>query len=163
MKQWFAVQTKPRQESLAEDNLARQGFTCFLPRMQTWRTRRGKRVLDVEALFAGYLFISVDLEQENVAPVRSTKGVSGLVRFGKNPAAVPAAIIDAIRARADAEGVCRQADNDFKPGQKVRVKEGPFDGLEGVFQEKSGEHRAIVLLTLLGGTRRTALPAGALV
>lgn len=163
MKEWYAVQSKPRQESVAVENLERQGFSCFLPRVRLWKRRRGKRYLTSEALFPRYLFVHVDLEAESTAPIRSTRGVSGLVKFGLHPVAVPEIIIDSIMSRADEDGVCSEIDNQFSAGQRVQIEEGPFDGLEAIFVERNGEQRAIVLLQLLGGERRIELPMAALV
>ena len=83
---WYAVCCKPRQESVAEDNLLRQGFHVYLPRIRI-RQRRRKQWLDaVEVLFPRYVFIRIDPLRRSTAAVRSTRGVVGLVRFGGQPA-----------------------------------------------------------------------------
>ncbi len=86
---WYAVCCKPRQEAIAEENLLRQGFHVNLPRIRIRRHRRGQWIDAIEALFPRYLFIRIDPYRCNTAPVRSTRGVVGLVRFGGQPAVVP--------------------------------------------------------------------------
>ena len=73
----------------------RQGFHVYLPRIQVRRHRRGQWIDAVESLFPRYLFIRIDPHRSNIAPVRSTRGVVGLVRFGGQPAVVPDEVIDA--------------------------------------------------------------------
>ena len=76
MTNWYAVQTKPRQELVAEQNLQRQGFVTYLPRIRLRKRKRNKLVDAVEPLFPRYLFIHVDPDQDSLAPVRSTLGVA---------------------------------------------------------------------------------------
>jgi hypothetical protein len=80
--QWFAVQSKPRQECTAKVQLERQGYTAYLPMMTVRKRKRAAWTTSIEALFPRYLFVHADVNQQSLAPVRSTVGVSGLVRFG---------------------------------------------------------------------------------
>ena len=98
---WYAVQTKPRQERVAEDNLARQDYTTYLPRLKTSKHRRGQWVDVVEPLFPRYLFIHVDPDEHSIAPVRSTLGVANLVRFGHRLKPVPTRVIDYLKQHED--------------------------------------------------------------
>jgi len=158
MERWYVVQTKVRQELNALENLSRQGYHCFYPRIKQWHKRRGKRYLSEEAFFPGYLFISLDLGKTNTAPIRSTRGVTGLVRFGYQIQPVPEAVIEMLQQRTDSMDVVSVLPVDFKPGQQVRVEEGPLEGLTAIFQTKKGEDRAILLLGLLGAQRRVEAP-----
>ncbi len=156
---WYAVFCKPRGEALAEANLSRQGYATYLPRVASERRKAGKWVASTEPLFPRYLFLSPRDDGHSLAPVRSTPGVTGLVRFGVQPAVVPAELIAELRAcEAAASGAqaasgvaARQARRElFAPGALVKFMSGPFTGLEGVFGKASGAQRAIVLLELLG-------------
>jgi transcriptional antiterminator RfaH len=151
VKHWFAVHSKPRQENIAEQNLLRQGFDTYLPKIQVRRRRRDKWARVVEPLFPRYLFIRVDPGQHSLSPVRSTLGVAGLVRFGHQIKPVPDAVIAFLRQAEDPQTHRQQADEwPHQSGDQVQVLEGPFAGLEGVFQCASGEDRAILLVELLG-------------
>lgn len=148
---WYAVFCKPRQEAVAEENLLRQGFHVHLPRIRTRQRRRGQWVDAVEALFPRYLFIRIDPLQRSTAPVRSTLGVVGLVRFGGEPAVVPEAVMDALLRRADSASGLQQDDRPlFCAGEPIKLVEGPLAGMEGIFTQQDGEKRVIVLLELLG-------------
>jgi transcriptional antiterminator RfaH len=156
-KTWYLVYTKPRQEEVALLNLERQGYNAYLPKLRQWRKRRGKRELMVEPLFPRYLFIHLDSETDNWAPIRSTLGVSSLVRFGAEPARVPDEFVAQLRACESREGLHEWAEPEFRPGEVVRVAEGPFQGLEGVLLAPSGEERVILLLDIVGREVRAQL------
>ena len=96
---WYAVCCKPRQEAIAEENLLRQGYRVYLPRIQSQRHRHGQWTGVVEALFPRYLFIRVAPTLRSTAPVRSTRGAICLVRFGGQPTVVPQEAIDTIVQR----------------------------------------------------------------
>ena len=154
MEHWYAVHTKARDEQLAEENLQRQGFHTFLPRIKAARRRRGRWHEVIEPLFPGYLFIRLDMLTRDSSPIRSTRGALGLVRFGGEPAVVPAELIEQLIAAAiDEPGVVRQ-ENLFQPGDRVQILSGPFTGLPASILAETGEERVQLLLDLLGRTNK---------
>jgi transcriptional antiterminator RfaH len=160
---WFAVQAKPRQERIAEQNLQRQGFVTYLPRIRVRKRQRNKWVDAVEPLFPRYLFIHVNPDQDSLAPVRSTLGVSGLVRFGQLLRPVPSAVIDYIKQLEDPETQQRQAETwPHNPGDTLQVLEGPFESLIGIYQMPLGEDRALLLIELLGRSNSVTVAKEAL-
>lgn len=144
---------------MAHEHLTRQGYVCLLPRVRrAFRTVGGMRER-IECLFPSYLFLSADPEHESLAPVRSTRGAIGLVRFGGQPAQVPAEVIERIRAREDTEdGLVRLVAPEFVPGSRVCINEGPMSGIDGIFLGASGVDRVRLLLDLLGNMREVVLP-----
>lgn len=151
MLNWYAVQTKPRQEAIAELNLEKQGYHTYLPKILLRKRRRDKWARVVEPLFPRYLFIQVDTKKQSLAPVRSTLGVAALVRFGHLLRPVPDEVIDFIRQAEDPDSHQHHADEwPHQPGDEVQVLEGPFAGLTGIFQAQTGEQRALLLIDLLG-------------
>lgn len=150
-KQWYTVHSKPRQEITAEQNLQRQGFETYLPKIGLRKRKSSKWVKIVEPLFPRYLFIRVDPGQHSLAPVRSTTGVAGLVRFGNLLQPVPPAVIEYLKQVESLETAQHPADDwPHQPGDKVDILAGPFAGLSGVFQVATGQDRALLLIELLG-------------
>ena len=148
---WFAVYTKPRQEQVALENLERQGFRCFLPMAVNPYQRRTERKPRIEPLFPRYLFLNAVADQQSLGPVRSTRGVCTLVRFGVQLAQVPQIIVDAIGRRLDpATGLVQLQPVPVKVGDKVKVFDGPFAGIEGIFRQRKGKERALLLVSMLG-------------
>ncbi|MEH6593690.1 MAG: transcription/translation regulatory transformer protein RfaH [Halioglobus sp.] len=151
MKQWYAVHAKPRQEVTAEDNLKRQGFETYLPRIKVRKLKRGQWEKVVEPLFPRYLFVLLDPGVDNTAPIRSTRGVVGLVRIGFELHPVPDAVVAYLMQAEDSEQQVRLADEwPYQPGDKVEILDGSLAGLTGVFQMQSAEGRALLLIELLG-------------
>ena len=148
---WFAVYTKPRQEKIAQENLQRQGFRCFLPMAVNPYQRRSRHTPRVEPLFPRYLFLNAIADQQSLGPVRSTIGVSNLVSFGMQLIDVPDLIITTIRNRCDpATGLVELKPVPVEVGDRVKVFDGPFAGIEGIFRERKGQSRALLLMSMLG-------------
>lgn len=158
MPRWYSIHTKPRQERKALTHLLRQGFQCHLPLARERRLVRGHYAQITCALFPNYLFAHLEMGEDNVAPIRSTQGVIGLTRFGLQIPPVPEGFVEALLARdPDAKGIPVGA-QEWQPGQKLRITDGPFVGLEAVFAARDGTARVIVLLNMLGQDQRLAIP-----
>ncbi|AVP99895.1 transcription/translation regulatory transformer protein RfaH [Ahniella affigens] len=159
---WFAVLTKPRSEALAGLNLRRQGFEVLDCRLRRSRPGADGLCTQIEPLFPRYLFIRSDAHGLRLGPVRSTRGVSQVVRFGANTPSVPDPVIAAIVARQDADGFVRLDPPGLCPGQRVKVTEGPMAGFEGIFESHSGHARVRLLIDLLGTPVQVTLPSAQL-
>ncbi|BCA66392.1 transcription/translation regulatory transformer protein RfaH [Fluviibacter phosphoraccumulans] len=149
---WFLIQSKPRNESRALENLLRQGYETYLPLIEVERLQRGKLLKKEEPLFPRYLFLHLAAGVDNWGPIRSTMGVSGMVRFGQTYAAVPDPVIEGIRERT------REIRKSlFESGDSVQVVSGPLLGLEGVFEISDGEQRSFVLLEFMQKQQRVSI------
>lgn len=160
-KAWYLIYTKPRQEHIAKENLARQGFSVYLPLVRQLRRRAGRRIGFIEPLFPRYMFIRLDTTTDNWSPIRSTFGVSTLVHFGFRPATVPDDLVALLSARENPEGL-HETGRAPQPGDRVRIEDGPMAGYEGLFLATSGRERVLVLLEIMGKEARVQVPAGAL-
>ena len=148
---WYVVATKTREEEKARVNLERQGYSVFLPKLSLKKRRKGHWQVVTESLFPGYLFVALELGEDDPAPIRSTVGCIGLVRFAHVYTPVPGELIESLQAiESDANDV----EAPFKPGDKVRFVSGPLAGIEAVFDMARGGDRAQVLLQLLGKDQR---------
>lgn len=159
---WYLVYTKPRQERCALQNLEQQGYVCYLPTFPVEKLRQGILKVADEPLFPRYLFIRLGQgdSAQSWGPIRSTKGVSRLVSFGAEPARVDDRLIDLLKSQEG--GVQAEPKRLFKPGQRVRLSEGPFAGIEGIFQMADGERRVMVLIELLSKPVPFSVSAGSL-
>ncbi|RVU83403.1 transcription/translation regulatory transformer protein RfaH [Leucothrix sargassi] len=161
-KQWYLLNCKPKQDQRAEENLNNQGYTTFRPTIQLPKKRRGKDILIEESLFPRYLFIHLDKEQDNWAPIRSTLGVNNIVRFGEQPAQAPDTLIEHLKQRMllGENGVNNAPKQTYKLGEKLTIKEGPLQGMDVVFNGYAGDERVIVLLDMLSQQNTVKLPRG---
>lgn len=162
-KQWYVLHTKSRHEHLAAEHLIRQAYDIYLPLIRVSKRRHGRWRKVTEPLFPSYLFIRVDLFNENTAPIRSTRGVVGIVRFGTEIPAVPEALISRLMSTTKSQegGICQEYP--FKPGDRVEIVGGPLAGVEAIFHSTSGRERAILLLGLLGRSNQVSVSCDELV
>lgn len=149
-RHWYVIYTKARQESVAEENLNRQGYTTYLPQLRVTKRRQGVLQSRIEPFFPRYLFIQLNQSTDNWAPIRSTRGVASLVKVLGSPRAVPAALIESLRANEDANRVQQQAGSTWQAGDEVEIEQGPFAGYRCIFQSHRSGDRVAVLLNIIG-------------
>jgi transcriptional antiterminator RfaH len=158
MQYWYLIMTKPKQDEVAECNLKQQGFELYRPKCRQVKTRRGKQVAVLESLFPRYIFIKLDDQQQNWAPIRSTKGVMQLVRFGTQAAKVDEALINQLKHQEQA-ALNEPSDTSYKKGDKLRIESGAFYGLEAIFEGYDSDQRIIVLMNILGQQQKLTMTA----
>jgi transcriptional antiterminator RfaH len=156
---YYLIYTKPREEARAQHHLTNQGYACFLPQYSCEKIKDGKRITTLTPLFPRYLFIRLNEATDNWAPIRSTLGVSQMVRFGLRWATVEDAFIQTLQERLEQMKVTPQAL--YQPGQSLKVVDGPFAGLDAIFKENDGEARVVVLLNFLQQQKPISMPIGA--
>lgn len=155
---WYLVQIKPGHHGTARTNLERQGVETFAP-LQTATVRRfGRLQRVVEPAFPGYLFVRFDPERVRWRALNSTLGVSKIVSFEPNrPAAVPAELVDQIRLRCDDAGFLKPID-DLRPGDRVRIVDGPFAALFASVDQARGSEAVRLLLSMMGQRIKVMVP-----
>jgi transcriptional antiterminator RfaH len=154
---WYAIQTKANKEKEVEKRLSDLRIEVFLPWLRT-RRRIGSRFHWVLVpLFPGYLFCRLDLIESGKA-ARYAPGVRDFLKFGNHIAEVGGEIVASLRERCP-DGVAEIELMSAKPGDVVKINEGPFSGLEAIFEKKmKGSERVAVLLDILGRQTRLVLP-----
>ena len=143
-RHWYLVQCKPRQCFRALEHLQNQAFEAFLPTQSREVLRRGKRETVSEPLFPHYLFVRLSHVADNWAPLRSTRGVAKVVRFGDLPLQVPDDIVLALKQPAPMKSQAL-----FSAGDKVEITEGALTGLDAIFAASDGDERVVLLIKLL--------------
>lgn len=131
MKQWFAVRSKPRRERLVDTVLTQRGIQVFLPEISPLPTR-GQASAGREPLFPGYLFTRLDLETSEWIAARCAPGVVSFLGAEGVPTALPDALIAKIQERIE-QRARRAPEAPYRPGDRVIIAGGPFEGLEAVF------------------------------
>ena len=142
---WYALQHKPAQGDRALAHLQNQEIACFYPKIQVEKIKAGKRTQKLEPLFPGYLFVNLEQTDPAWAKLRSTRGVIRVVSFANKPAAIADDVIQHVKDSLDS--VTQQGG--LKSGEAVQLGEGPFEGINAVFQAYDGEERAIVLISFM--------------
>jgi transcription antitermination factor NusG len=139
---WYAVETRYQFERRVTCQLEQLGFETFLPsikQIHRWSDRR--KVVDLP-LFPRYTFARIDSSPANYKQILRTGGVVGLVGFSGAAAPIPASQIEDLRKLLSQKVPC--ALHPFlKMGQRVRIRGGCLDGLEGILQGAGRKHLVI--------------------
>ena len=152
---WSVCRSLPKREAFAAERLEASGFETFLPLVQTKRAS--------QPLFPGYLFVLI-VDRWRV--INSTLGVLTLVRVGDCPARCPDREIDSLKAMIDGHGFVRLPDKPSRPSRRVFVKGaavkiigGPLQGVTALHSGMSASEKEILLIAMLGASRRVAVPS----
>ncbi len=145
-RQWYAVYTVPRNEKSVARHLDLREIEYFLPTYETsriWKNRQ--RVKVVLPLFPTYVFVCIDRRQRT--RVLQSPGVLQIVGNSREPVPLPNSEIEFLRS-----DFCRQRTEpyqEFAVGQKVRVRTGAMQGIEGGLIRKNNGLRFILTLSLI--------------
>lgn len=147
---WYLAYTKPRQEQIALFNLEQQAFHVYLPLYKKFKKTEQGPVALFEPMFPRYMLFRPGKPEQSISAVRSTKGITTVVRFGFEPAMLHDTVVERIRQlEQDRNHATLQELSDLKPGQSVRLKHTALGGIEGLVQSVSSK-RVAVLLEILG-------------
>ena len=159
--QWYAVQTHPNREFLAEGALAAvEGVETFLPTLHVKPVNPRSR--KERPFFPGYLFVCADLSQLGQNRIQYQPGVTRLVGLDDEPTPIPTPVIAEIRDRVEAaqalDPLGLGGSAYLHPGDKVRILSGPLAGYDGMFDTRlGGQTRARILVDFMGRELRTEL------
>lgn len=140
---WYALHTRARHEKAIERRLRDQGMETFVPttvEVHRWSDRKKK----VEVpLFTCYVFIRCALSAEDRNRVYQIESVQGFVGARGTSLPIPDEQIESIRKVLTQSAPWRSYPF-LKVGQRVRVRGGAMDGVEGVFVSENGDHSLII-------------------
>jgi transcription antitermination factor NusG len=140
---WYALHTRSRHEKTVAHRLHECGLETYLPTVQEvhrWSDRKKK----VEVpLFSCYVFLRCNLSPENRNHVYRIESVLGFVGAGGAGMSIPDEQIESIR-KLLAQSVPWRSHPFLKAGQRVRVRGGALDGVEGIFLSENGDHSLVI-------------------
>jgi len=143
---WYAVFTLAQNERSAARYLEACGIESFVPTFESvriWKNRQRVRI--VQALFPTYLFAKMCSTEQST--VLQTPGVRRIVGNHRGPVPLPGAEIEFLRSRAIVERV--EPYMDLVVGERVRIKCGSMQGLEGVLVRKKNSLRFVLTIELI--------------
>ena len=156
---WIAASTHQFKEAIAIANLERQGFHAYCPMIRR-NVRHARRLREVlRPLFPGYVFIRIAPQHQQWRPILSTIGIRALVRFGDQLGIMPRGFVEGLHAREE-EGVVPMPRfrEQYATGERLRFREGPFEGLIATVLKCEENDRLLVLLDLLKQSVRVRVP-----
>ena len=145
---WYAIHTKPRHEKWIAGQLQEKKVFTFLPLLQQihqWSDRRSK--VDVP-MFSCYAFVRIVQTVEERLKVLRTPGVLGFVGSERVGTPIPTEQIENLRIALREKIPC--AVHPFiRIGQRVRVRGGSLNGIEGILLRQGKDQSVIVSVELL--------------
>ena len=152
---WYALQTKPRQEFMAEKQLKNLGLENYLPviiKKKKW----SDRIKEIsEPIIRGYIFIKSS-ESERLLALEQFSVSKCLFDQGK-PAVIPAWQIENLKKMLMVQSEYFVYEG-LVTGTKVEIIQGPFSGVIGVIQSTSEKRMFAVSIELLNRTVIAHLP-----
>ncbi len=140
---WYALHTRARHEKAIERRLREQGMETFVPTtMEVHRWSDRKKKVEVP-LFSCYVFIRCALSARDRTLVHGVESVHGFVGSRGSSLPIPDEQIEGIQ-RVLAQTAPWRSYPFLKAGQRVRVRGGAMDGVEGVFLAENGDHSLII-------------------
>jgi transcription antitermination factor NusG len=140
---WYAVLTRAQHEKAVAHRLCERGVQTFLPtfhEMHRWKDR--KKIVELP-LFSCYLFARLLPRNEDRQRVLRTDSVLALVGAQGIGTPIPDSQIDAVRILVQ-EKLPFTSHPFLKVGQRVRIRGGALDGIEGIFVSRQGERRLVL-------------------
>ena len=155
---WYVLRVTYQRELAAQEQLEEQGIKTYVPLKRVRKSVKGRLVWKVEAALHNYIFVYLnlkkikDIKTHDIPYLRYVMGVDADGQ--KRPQYVPDSQMENFIAITSQETEkIKYLDPDFidlKVGDRVRVLEGPFKGLEGVYMRTSGRHEKRVVVKILG-------------
>ncbi len=142
---WAVAMTKPNAESIAAENLQRQGFEYFCPR---YKQKKPNKTTQIRPLFPRYIFVLI---QQTWYSLLGTRGISYVLRNEDGPQCLPDIEIKRLQARVGPDGLI-SLDRPilFTPGQAVKTVSGPLMGQNLIYDGMAPHDRVRCLLEMLG-------------
>lgn len=155
-KKWFIAQIKPNSYNSATQNLERQGFETFLPKMETTQRQKNKFIVKNDYVFPGYMFVCFKPHILSWTKINSTYGVSKILSFNKKPSEISSDLILELKKRYQIDSNPKQIDN-LQKGDSIKFHAGPFVDLIAKVENVDKNNRIWVLLETMGGGHRLKL------
>jgi transcription antitermination factor NusG len=145
---WYAVRTRPRHEKKVTSQLQNKGIETFLPlitQTHRWSDRNKKVELP---LFSCYTFLHLAACPDKRLAVLQTLGVVGFVGAHGVGLPIPDKEIEDIQTLLAHSITCALYPF-LKVGQRVRIRGGCLDGVEGILAAKNGNRSLVVSIEMI--------------
>ena len=154
---WYVVYTKPHSEEVAQEQLNKKDIFVFLPKIREVRFRNQRLQERIQPLFPNYIFARFTIPDEYYN-VKWAKGVRRIVGGGELPTPLDDSVVVFLRKQVNEEGIIQRRPS-VKEGDKVRVREGPLEGLMGIVRGGlDAKGRVKVLMDILHAGAKIEIP-----
>jgi transcriptional antiterminator NusG len=124
-------------------------FDVVVPTEEEIEIKDGKRRTVERRVFPGYILVQLIMDEDSWYVVRNTPGVTGFVGMGNEPTPLRPDEVAKIMNRMEAEAP--KVKFNFQPGEKVRIRSGPFNDFIGTVDEIDIERAKVKVLVSFFG------------
>ena len=124
-------------------------FDVVVPTEEEIEIKDGKRRTVERRVFPGYILVQLIMDEDSWYVVRNTPGVTGFVGMGNEPTPLRSDEVAKIMNRMEAEAP--KVKFNFQPGEKVRIRSGPFSDFIGTVDEIDVERAKVKVLVSFFG------------
>jgi transcription termination/antitermination protein NusG len=159
--EWYAIKTQIEAESkvkalllesVRKQNLEHKIGRVMIPTEQVAEIRQGKKFIQTRKIYAGYIFVEMEVDDQTRIVVLETQGVSGFVGTdSRTPIPMEDHEVERIMAELEEQQERPKPKVIFSVGETVKVKEGPFENFEGVVQQIDPIKGTMRLMVLIFG------------
>ena len=141
--QWYAVHTRSQHEKAVVNQLERRGIETFLPLIsETHRWSDRQKIVHLP-LFSCYAFVRIRPLPELWYKVVQTNGVLRIVGVRGTGTPIPESQIESLRTVLSGD-VPHVLCPFLQLGQRVRVRGGALDGIEGLLVARNGDRTLVI-------------------
>lgn len=167
-KKWYVLRVASNKEQQVREALERkvkiEGLEGMIGRILVPtdrrprpRTKPNEKKFVERKLYPGYVFIEMELDEEGMIGekpwflIKETTGVGDFIGSAGKPVPMTATDVDKMLMQVERPEEGATLAVEFKKGELVKIKEGPFDGFEGTVDEISAEKGTVrVIVTIFG-------------
>ena len=155
---WYAIHTYAGYENAVERNLKQrieslgmEGkiFEVVVPTEKKIRVKGGKRIIEEEKIYPGYILVRMIVDEDSWFVVRNTPRVTGFVGSGTTPVPMDEAEVTSLMKRMGAEAPKHTID--LVKEDPVVITDGPFKDLEGKVGDIDEERGKVKVLVAMFG------------
>jgi len=157
-RNWYVIHSYSGYENKVKKNLEHRIeslgmqnkiYEVVVPTEEEIELKDGQRRTVKRRIFPGYILVDMFMDEDSWYVVRNTPGVTGFVGSVRRPTPLRSRDVDRILKRMRAE--TPKVKVTFRPGQKVRICDGPFEDFVGQVDEISPEKGKVRILVSFFG------------
>jgi len=155
---WYTIHTYAGYENAVERNLKQRIeslgmeekiFDVLVPTEKKIRVKGGKRVIEEEKIYPGYILVKMIVDDDSWFVVRNTPRVTGFVGSGNTPVPMEEAEVSSLMKRMTAEVPRHRID--LVKDDPVVIADGPFKDLEGKVSDIDEERGKVKVMVSMFG------------
>ena len=140
---WYAIHTRSRHEKKVASELEQKGVPVLLPLYEESRQWSDRRMTIQVPLFSCYVFVKIPFSIHTRVDVLRTAGVLKFVGGNDQGISIPEREIENIQLLLERK--LAFAPHPFlEVGQRVRIRGGALDGIEGLLSRFAGSNRLVL-------------------